>query len=318
MIICKVPYRISLFGGGFDYLENIQNYKIKTIGGSINKYINVIYADNPEDANFKHKISYAQIEEVSNLKNIKHPLVRYIFNKNEKNRFNLSIKNELAYSSGLGGSSSLCVALILINNNLNNKEIDNFSLFKNSVEIERKKLKEEGGVQDQAFASFNTFAKYIFYKKSLNLEYSYTSEGLNFINSNSYILYIKSDQKLRFIKSEQIRFDEKIYIKQNQLVEEFSKMINKKKFKEKNFNNLFKEALEIKKLFHSKIYSKQVLEIFEILESNNINNYKLCGSGVDGYIYILTSPHKAKKVKHKYKINLQKIQFTGVKNINEV
>lgn len=125
MIVIQVPYRISLFGGGTDFEFFYKKEKSTVFSGTINKYIYIIFSENPVDAPKRHKFSYSKIEEVNCLSNIKHPVLNHIFKDKifkDKN-INLLIKNDMAFSSGLGGSSSLTVGLVTLKNFLKKKKI---------------------------------------------------------------------------------------------------------------------------------------------------------------------------------------------------
>ena len=191
MIIVKVPYRISFVGGGTDFKNFFTKKKSIVVNSTINKFLYIIFSENPIDAPKRHKFSYSKIEEVDNVDNLKHPLLRYFFkDKIFKNfNINLSIKNDMAYSSGLGGSSALTVGLIMIKNYLYKKKYNKEKIFEEAVHIERNILKEYGGVQDQAACSFGGFNKFLFYKNNIKQQ-SISLKKTSNISKNLYLMYV--------------------------------------------------------------------------------------------------------------------------------
>ena len=110
MILTKTPFRISFAGGGSDYIANNNLYG-QVISATIDKYIYVM-------VNKKHdgkiRISYSKTENVTNVNQIKHSIIRNClkycgFSKG----IEIVIMADIPSSgSGLGSSSSLTVGLL--------------------------------------------------------------------------------------------------------------------------------------------------------------------------------------------------------------
>ena len=93
-------------------------------------------------------------------KNIKHPVIKNIFLKENINQnVELHIASDLPSNSGLGSSSSFTVGLINLINNFKLKKITPIRLAKEAIKFERNKLKEQVGYQDQIFAAIGGFNK---------------------------------------------------------------------------------------------------------------------------------------------------------------
>ena len=80
MIISKTPLRISFFGGGTDY----KNWYIKNggevISSTINKYIFVSCRQLLPFFDHNLRVSYSKIEEILNIKDLQHPVVKACLN----------------------------------------------------------------------------------------------------------------------------------------------------------------------------------------------------------------------------------------------
>jgi len=73
MILTKTPLRISFAGGGSDYFHDNVNIDGKVIVTTIDKYIYILVNKKHDD---KVRISYSVTENVNNVKEINHQLIR--------------------------------------------------------------------------------------------------------------------------------------------------------------------------------------------------------------------------------------------------
>ena len=76
MIISKTPFRISFFGGGTDFPDFYNEYGGKVISTSIDKYCYVNIRLLPEFFDYKDEIIYSKIEQVKDIEEINHPMVK--------------------------------------------------------------------------------------------------------------------------------------------------------------------------------------------------------------------------------------------------
>ena len=58
MIICRTPFRVSLFGGGTDFPEFYKKYGGAVIAGSIDKYCYVTLRELPKFHNHKYEVDW--------------------------------------------------------------------------------------------------------------------------------------------------------------------------------------------------------------------------------------------------------------------
>lgn len=156
IVMTKTPLRITFTGGGTDIPQYYQNFGTgASVNSTIDKYIHVIVAKH-----FYHdifRISYRATENnVKRIDDIKHPVFR------EGLRFMgmkgglqlLSITEVPSQGTGLGSSSSFTVGLLNALHAWKNQTPYPRQLAEEAVFIERTKLKEAGGKQDQYAAAF--------------------------------------------------------------------------------------------------------------------------------------------------------------------
>ena len=158
MITARAPYRISLFGGGGDisdwYLRNGGQF----LSTTIDKFVYVTIKSTPPFFDYKIRVVWNQIEQVLLIDDVKNPIVREVL----KNHFpdsaiEIHYQGDLPARSGMGSSSSFCVALIGALYAFKGIEVDQKELANFAIDVERNKLKEAGGIQDQIAAAFGGF-----------------------------------------------------------------------------------------------------------------------------------------------------------------
>ena len=78
MIIVRSPLRVSFFGGGTDYEKWFLKNKGAFLSTAIDKYVFSLVKHTINLSNFRYRISWKIVEEVSNYNQIQQPIVREI------------------------------------------------------------------------------------------------------------------------------------------------------------------------------------------------------------------------------------------------
>ena len=153
-MICSVsPLRMSFVGGGSDIPEFYSKNSGCIVSTSINKSIYILIKSRFEEG---IRLSYSKTENASNYKEIEHMLVRsalgwYDFKHNLEI---VSMADIPSSGTGLGSSSTLTVGLIKGLSQFKGIKLQRRDLAKLAYNIERKKLKLDGGWQDQIIAAY--------------------------------------------------------------------------------------------------------------------------------------------------------------------
>lgn len=156
MIISKTPLRISFVGGGSD----IESFYSKSAGAviatSIDKYVYITVNKKFDD---HIRVSYSKTEEVTNVDEIEHKLVKEIlkFHKIKGGVEITSIADIPSRGTGMGSSSSFGVGLLHCLYAYRNKYVSAAKLAQEASFIEIKKCKEPIGKQDHYSAAFGGF-----------------------------------------------------------------------------------------------------------------------------------------------------------------
>ena len=230
MIFTKTPVRVPLAGGGTDLPIFTKKYIGAVIPMAINQYIyTYIYKRVPNTSSI---IQTSSLQEVKINSKIRHKIIKETLNYFKiKDKIHVGFFSTLPTRSGIGSSSSLIVGLVNSILAFKNKKLSKYNVAKIAIEIERKILNEDGGIQDQISASFG---------------------GINLIKC--YKNYKFSVKKIRLSKKN-------IYFLENSLVLVFS---NIKRYSSKIIKSQKKE-----KINHFKIVKKEVDEIINIIKAGS-------------------------------------------------
>lgn len=149
MIIVKTPLRISLFGGSTDYESFYKENGSFLIGTTIDKYSYLSMRFRPKILSKETLVVYSKMTYAKVLDDIQNPLIRETLRYgNVKDFVELFSFADIPSRTGLGGSSSYCVGLLYLINQLYGHLEDKKKLVKDAIKIEREILKESGGIQD--------------------------------------------------------------------------------------------------------------------------------------------------------------------------
>jgi len=322
MIIIRSPFRISYFGGGTDFPKWFENYSHgKVICTSIDKYCYVMLRALPPFFDFNYRLRYFNTEFTKTINQIKHPVIKNVLNKYHKDKNGLEIIHfaDVPALSGLGASSAFVASLIKAVNCLNLKQISKKKLAEQSVYIERKLIKENGGYQDQYATSYGGFNEIIFNKEKIRVKSITNLSKIKIIEDNTVIFFTGLSRKALIIENEKIKLLTKNYnyLKEmRDICEEAAKLI-----KSKNTYNFLDELIKLmnnnwilKKKLSSKVSNELIDNIYNFGLKNGASAGKILGAGAGGFILFLT---KNKNEKAKLIKSLSKLKHVNFKFENE-
>lgn len=207
MIISKTPLRVSFFGGGTDFPEYFNKKKARVIGTTINKYV-YVFQNKFYSRFFDHnlRIFYRKNEFVKRTRDIKHRIFKQVLrDENIYKDIEVHISSEMPSFVGLGSSSSFTVGLLNLinnlkyNNNLHPKILANKALF-----LERVKLKENVGYQDQILAAYGGFNSIEFSKRSYSVKKILPKFSTNKFSSKLYLIYTGIQRRAEKIEKKKL------------------------------------------------------------------------------------------------------------------
>jgi D-glycero-alpha-D-manno-heptose-7-phosphate kinase len=151
MILTRAPLRIPLGGGGTDFPSFYRKYGGYILGFAIQRYVYVVLHKTSDK---KYNLKYSKSESSPNLDLLENRVAAEALRfYNIPPGIEISTFSDVPESSGLGGSTSFCVALVLALRHSLHLPCAQNTLFVDSYAIERVKANQPGGFQDQYFAT---------------------------------------------------------------------------------------------------------------------------------------------------------------------
>ncbi len=153
MIIVRTPLRVSFFGGGTDIPDWFREHgRGAVLSTAINKYIYIQLRHLPAVFNFHHRVVWREVEQVDDVNQIKHPVVRAIlshYGKGDPNGYEIIYNADLPARSGLGSSSAFTVACLHAFHANKGIYMSPAALAQDAIHVEQDILNEPVGCQDQ-------------------------------------------------------------------------------------------------------------------------------------------------------------------------
>lgn len=161
MIISRTPLRISLGGGGSD----LPSYYKNSGGGflvaaAINRHVYVAINSN---FNERYFLKYSKVEDVENVSQIRHPLIREALLENPiVGGVQITSEADIPAGTGLGSSGSFAVGLLKAIHAFKHEYRSNTQIADEACVLEIEKLGEPVGKQDQYIAAVGGLSAFEF------------------------------------------------------------------------------------------------------------------------------------------------------------
>ena len=320
MVITRSPLRVSFIGGGTDFEDFYKYHEGGVISTAINKYVYVITKKRFTKG---IKLSYSINENIDKTSQIKHKLIKKIFQKYKiKSDIELiSVADIHAQGTGLGSSSAFSLATInSLRSHLNLKPHSKASLSIEAYEIEKSINDSAMGLQDQYASSYGNFNYISFFKnkvvvKKVNLK----KDEEIFLEKNFFLVY-----------SEASRSASKILKSHNNIINKKDKtkylinMTDEVKFtfqqlKRGNIDylvNSINNSWILKKKFNSGVSNSNIESLIDYGKKNGAKAAKLLGAGAGGFVlFFVEKKYHTNFIKsfNKKKILNLKIDHEGTK-----
>tara|TARA_Y100000590_G_scaffold465449_1_gene637807 strand:- start:496 stop:1473 length:978 start_codon:yes stop_codon:yes gene_type:complete len=304
MIISRAPFRISFFGGGTDYPEWYKENGGKFLSLAIDKYAYLTIRVKSSLIEKRFRVAWRLSEDVPKVSMIKHPIVREsLLEMNFDKGVDISYIGDLPGGTGMGSSSAFTVAL---NHGLLavlDKNPTPYELAEISYKIERNKLDEVIGIQDQIASAFGGF-NYVTIQKDgkYNLqEVLLDREDLeNFLN-RIILVYTGisrrassvAEQQIEDIKKKKDILDEM----QDMVTEGYNYLISGNL---DDFGSLLGKSWKLKRSISNVISNIHIDELYERGVKNGALGGKLLGAGSGGFLMFFCKDGQRKNVEKSF------------------
>ena len=295
MIVVRSPLRLSLGGGGTDLKSYYSIEEGFLVAGAINKYVYVAILEP-----FINEIilKYSDIENVKNIKEIKHDIFREGLNLYEKDIKKIEITSfaDIHAGTGLGSSStftnSFITALFARKNIFLNEE----EIARKSCNLEIEILNEPIGKQDQYISAYGGIREFTF-KKDESVEENLIFEDCNEykeFSDNLVLVYTGTSRSASNILKDQKDKTENLndeMLKNLNKTKEIGylskKLILSKHYEE--YGRLMHEHWQNKKRRSKGMSNNLIDEIYDYGLRNGGNGGKVIGAGGGGFILFQSS-----------------------------
>ena len=304
IIRAKAPFRVSFGGGGTDMPPYCVDHGGCVISTTIDRHahvsisprkdetINVFSPDFEKNLSFKYgDIDYSEDFE----------LFKGVINVLKvKDGFDIITHSELPPGSGMGGSSSLAVALIGAFNEYYDYGLSPHEIAQKACDIERIELGQKGGYQDQYAAAYGGF-NFIEFTSEVNVSPIKVEESmLNELQYRMILCYVGGSHFSSDIQDEVLSgydLEKRSFIEAMEDLKDVAKeMKNVVESGDSSqlpfFGELLHEGWLAKKSLSSKISNTNVEKFYLTSRKYGVIGGKLLGAGGGGHLLLFSEPEK--------------------------
>jgi len=321
IIRSKAPFRVSFGGGGTDMSPYCTEHGGCVINTTIDRHIYLTIKPREDkkihifSVNYNKKVIFdigdrdytGDFEIFKGIVNV----------LDIKNGFNITIFSELPAGSGMGGSSSLSVALIGAFNAYYDLRFNKHTIAQKAYDIERIELKQKGGYQDQFAAAYGGFNFIEFTNEIKVIPIQASKEMISELHYCLILCYIGGSHFSSDIQDEVLKgykIEKKSYMESMQDLKEVAHSM-RNILESNNLNNLnkFGDLLHkgwlAKKSLSSKISNKSIENFYLTSRKHGVLGGKLLGAGGGGHLLLFSKPDK------KYQV-IQELEKIGGQIVN--
>ena len=306
IIRSKAPLRISFGGGGTDVPPYPEERGGAVLSVTINKYAYGTLIPTGEKGVSVESLDYDMIANYNTPEDMMYngelDLVKAALRHQGINDgVKLFLHSDAPPGSGLGSSSTMCVALVGLLNEWKKIPMTDYEVAKTAYLIERKELGIPGGMQDQYAATFGGFNFIEFEKDRVIVNpLRIKRDILNELEYNLLLCFTGTTRGSANIIDEQVDG----FIKKKGNVADSLDETKRIAFEMKkalltadlrSFGDLLHTAWELKKNFSSKITSPYINAMYETGRKHGALGGKILGAGGGGYL-LLYCPFEKKHI----------------------
>ena len=298
MIISRTPYRISFFGGGSDYPQWYREHGGQVLATSINKYCYITCRYLPPFFEHRYRVAYSEIENVQSIDQIHHPAVRETLKYLGIDRgVEIHHDGDLPARSGMGSSSSFTVGLLNALHALQGRMMDTQHMAGQAIYIERDRLGETVGSQDQTLAAHGGF-NHIAFGKDGNIDVrpvTLRPERIRELQDHLMLFYTGIQRTASDIAATYVNGAVNLQATMDAVDEGLGILNSHQDICA--FGELLHWAWGVKKSLSLKITSPDVDWMYEAALAGGAIGGKLLGAGGGGFMLLFVAPEYQSKVK---------------------
>lgn len=305
MIICRTPFRVSLFGGGTDHPAWYLDHGGSVLGTTINKYCYLAVRTLPPFFEYQHRVVYSRIELVNKISEIVHPSVRACLGEMDVTQgLEIHHDGDLPARSGLGSSSSFTVGLLNALYALRGEMVSSKQLAKEAIRIEQEVIEEAVGSQDQVWAAYGGINRINFsHDGSFDVQpVVITPERRTALNDHMMLFFTGFARTASVVEAEKIANLGKHKTQLRALgamVDEGMQILQSPNGDVSEIGELLNEGWRLKKEMSDKVTTSAIDEIYDAAMEAGALGGKLLGAGGGGFLLMFAAPENQARVRER-------------------
>jgi len=303
----KAPLRLGLAGGGTDLNTYCDRYTGYVLNSTISLYVHCTIEERNDGKIVFESTDHDEIHECESKAYLEldghMDLYKGIYNRIVKDymkkplSFSISTYSDVPSGSGLGGSSTLVVAIIKAFTEWLNLPLGEYDIARLAFDIEREDIGIVGGAQDQYAATFGGFNFMEFYSekrvivnplrvKNWIIDELEASIVLYFTNIRRQASQIEQEKKSLL--------DDKKSLNAMHEVKEDAILMKEALLKGDidNFAKILGKSWEAKKRVSSSISNSEIDRVYDLAMANGAYSGKVSGAGGGGFMFFMVEPTK--------------------------
>lgn len=304
IIRSKAPFRVSFGGGGTDMAPYCIEHGGCVISTTIDRHVYLTLKPR-QDKKIRVFSSNLNREFIFNIGDkdysTEFELFKGIINVLEvKDGFDIFFYSELPAGSGMGGSSTLSVALIGALNEHYKFGFSKYKIAQKAYDIERIELKQKGGYQDQFAAAYGGF-NFIEFTDVVNIiPLKASEEMMNELHFCLILCYVGGSHFSSDIQDEVLKgyeIEKKSYMEAMQDLKNVAHSMrtiveSNNLYRLTEFGELLHRGWLAKKSLSTKISNKNIENFYLTSRKFGVLGGKLLGAGGGGHLLLFSDPSK--------------------------
>lgn len=291
MIFCRVPVRVSYFGGGSDFPDFYREQEGAVVSGAINQFVYLIVKKKFDRL---IRLSYSTTEIVDHPATLKHDLAREalcFLNINHSIEI-ASVSDLPGCGSGLGSSSAYLVGLLQALHQYLGNTAPPEQLAREACHIERNILGKPIGVQDQYIAALGGLRFLHFHGTTIRHEpISCKLATLEQLSQNTLLVYTGQGRHAETVLQEQHKRLDGNRAALGELVhlaKQFKANLAQDRLD--GTGKMLHAAWEIKRKLASQISNPFIDHCYQVARQHGAEGGKIGGAGGGGFLMFYAAP----------------------------
>ncbi len=302
MIISRTPFRISFFGGGTDFPAFFRQHGGAVLAATIDRYCYLsVHRLAPL---FKHRFraSYSRTESVLQPDEFQHPLIRETLRLlDQREGIEIAHTADLPGQTGLGSSSAFTVGLLNAVQAFNGRLRTPAELARQAIEVERERVGDAGGWQDQYEAAYGGFRRFDFAPDdSVQVRHvALSAARLHALEQSLMLFYMGSESSAAAVLQDQERRageNQAALLALRRMVDQAEDLLTGAR-PLAEFGDLLHEAWQLKRSLSAGISNPPIDQAYAAARAGGARGGKLLGAGGRGFLCLFAEPENQTAVR---------------------